>query len=180
MGHIIEAAKSGRASCRKCKEKIAKAELRFGLEVANDFAEGETTYRWFHLACAAKGQPIELALALAETDVEVPERAELEAACAENRKKVKPSTFPYGEKAPSARAACMECEEKIAKGELRVAVEREVDAGGFGRASAGYLHPRCAVEYTGDDAATLLEQCRAHSTQLEEPDLEELAKGLGC
>jgi hypothetical protein len=178
MAHTIEAAKSGRASCRKCKEKIAKGELRFGLEVPNDFAEGETSYRWFHLACAAKGQPIELALGLAETEVEVPERAELEAACAENRKKVKPSTFPYGERAPSGRAACMECEEKIAKGELRVAVEREVDAGGFGRPSAGYLHPRCAAEYTGEDAAALLEQLRAHSTQLEDPDFAELERGL--
>lgn len=174
MGHIIETAKTGRAKCRKCRESIAKGLLRFGHEVPNDFAEGELTHRWYHLACAAKAQPLELALGLAEHEGEIPERAELEAEIAINKKKVKPSTFPYAERAPSGRSSCLACEEKIEKGVLRVAVEREVDAGAFGRPSAGYLHPGCAVEYTGQDGAALLAELKTHSTQLEAADFEEL------
>lgn len=47
MPHLIEAAKSGRAKCRKCKEKIEKGELRFGHEVANAFSD--STLQWYHL-----------------------------------------------------------------------------------------------------------------------------------
>jgi len=57
MAHVIEAAKSGRAACRTCKEPIAKGELRLGEEVPNQFAGGETTHVWHHLACAAKKRP---------------------------------------------------------------------------------------------------------------------------
>lgn len=45
----IEVAKSGRAKCRGCGDKIEKGALRFGLV---DFAFSESgSHRWFHLAC---------------------------------------------------------------------------------------------------------------------------------
>ncbi|MFK8004132.1 MAG: DUF4132 domain-containing protein [Polyangiales bacterium] len=46
----IEVAKSGRAKCRGCGDKIEKGALRFGLV---DFAFSESgSHRWFHLVCA--------------------------------------------------------------------------------------------------------------------------------
>ena len=53
MDHYIEPAKSGRASCRKCKEKIEKGELRFGHAVDSGFSD-EPSFQWYHLACAAE------------------------------------------------------------------------------------------------------------------------------
>ena len=40
MAHKIEMAKSGRATCRTCREKIDKDTLRFGEETANAFDPG--------------------------------------------------------------------------------------------------------------------------------------------
>ena len=39
MPHKIEPAPSGRASCRGCKEPIAKGALRFGEETPNPYSE---------------------------------------------------------------------------------------------------------------------------------------------
>ncbi|TFG33306.1 hypothetical protein EU527_08380 [Candidatus Thorarchaeota archaeon] len=44
----IEAAKSGRASCRTCDTLIAKGELRLG---EPSLFEGHVSYRWHHLNC---------------------------------------------------------------------------------------------------------------------------------
>jgi hypothetical protein len=180
MPHIIETAKSGRASCRTCKKPIAKGELRLGEEVANQFAAGEMTHVWHHLECAAKKKPGPLKAALESTAVEVPNKAELEKIMAESAKTEKPSTFPYAERAPSARSTCMQCSEKIEKGELRVAVEREVDTGTFVTRGAGYLHARCAVAQTGEDGAQLLQKIRANSPGLEAEDLEALKAELSA
>src|SRR4051812_30835787 len=71
---------------------------------------------------------------------------------------------------------CMLCDEAIAKGEWRVAVEREVDAGSFTRPGPGYLHPRCAIEQTGDDE--LLAKIKTNSAGLRAADAEQLAQLL--
>ncbi|NWF97107.1 MAG: hypothetical protein HXY34_13275 [Candidatus Thorarchaeota archaeon] len=47
----VEPAKSSRSTCRACQKQIQKDELRIGEPV--DF-EGHTSYRWYHVACAAK------------------------------------------------------------------------------------------------------------------------------
>lgn len=177
MAHVIEVAKSGRAACRKCKEKIAKDDLRFGHEVPNAFADGEMTHQWLHLKCAAQKHPAELAEALADYTGDVPGRAELETLLQEHLKKAKVGEFPYAEPAPTGRSSCLACGEKIEKGALRVAVEREVDAGGMMRKSAGYLHPRCCSEYE-DLPDNLLEQLRANSSALTPEQLDELAGEL--
>ena len=173
---LIEFAKSGRAGCRKCKEKIAKDELRFGHEVSSDFSDN--TLQWYHLKCAAVKLPIELADALADFDEDVPDRAEIDELIAANRKKQKPTKFPYGEVASTGRASCIVCEEKIEKGALRVAIEREVDAGGFMRRSAGYLHPGCVKEYE-DVPDDVMESIRENSRQLEPAELDEIESGIG-
>lgn len=50
-GWCVEHAKSGRASCRGCREKIGKGELRLG---EPSVFEGRTSYRWYHLTCGGE------------------------------------------------------------------------------------------------------------------------------
>ena len=85
---------------------------------------------------------------LASYEGEVPNRAELDKAIDETVKKGtgKPGGFPYVDHAPTGRAKCMQCEEPIEKGSLRVAVEREIDTGAMVTRGAGYLHPKCVAE----------------------------------
>ena len=138
-GDVIEAAKSGRAGCRGCKEKIGKGELRFG-EVDYAF-DPDGSYKWYHLPCAARKLPTKLEEALGEFADEVPDRDALLAAIKEGKKG---TAIPRCEPAPSGRAGCLTCSEKIKKGELRVVIEREVDTGSFVAKRPGYLHIGCA------------------------------------
>lgn len=178
MAHTIEVAKTGRASCRSCKKPIAKGELRVGEEVPNQFAAGEMTYQWHHLECAAKKKPAVLKAALEGTTLDIPHREELEKTIAESAKKEKPTTLPYAERAPTGRSTCMVCNEAIGKGELRVAVEREVDTGSFVTRGTGYLHPACSLEHVGEEAASFFEKLKANSGNLEPADLEALRAEL--
>lgn len=176
---MLEIAKSGRAKCRKCKQAIAKGELRFGEETVNQFSDsGEPSYFWYHLPCAAKAKPRLLKADLEAYDGEVPERAELEKTIAASAGKEKPGKFPYAEKAPSGRSRCLACELAIEKDTLRVAIEREVDTGSFVTKGAGYLHPRCAPEFV-EEPEGLLEQIKANSTSLDAAALAELEAALG-
>ena len=176
MPHMIEEAKSGRASCRTCKQPIAKGELRLGEEVPNQFAQGEMTYNWHHTPCAAKKKPAALKQALETTTLDVPNKDELMQTIETSAKTEKPTTLPYAEHAPTSRSMCMACSEKIEKGDLRVAVEREVDAGAFTGTGPGYLHPACAIEHTEDDE--LFEKVKTNSLNLTAAELETLQSEL--
>ena len=177
MAHTIEIAKSGRAGCRTCRKPIAKGELRFGEQTDNAFGEpGDTSYRWHHLRCAAQKLPDELRTALADFSGEVPEREELDRLMAEADAK-KPPPFPYADRAPTGRARCQGCGEAIGKGDLRVAVERDIERGTMATKGAGYLHPACAaayVEANGGTHAALTEGLRANTRDVTDADLEVL------
>ena len=58
-----------------------------------------------------------------------------------------------------------------------VAIEREIDAGGFTRMGAGYLHPKCAFQYeeTPDDLA---DQLQDNSISLTAEQLEQVLNQL--
>jgi poly [ADP-ribose] polymerase len=174
MPHTLEIAKSGRATCRSCKSAIAKGELRFGEETPNQFGEpGDMSYRWHHVACAASKLPDALREALAGYPDEVPERAELLRLLAEADAH-KPPPFPHADRAPTGRASCQGCGEKIAKDALRVAVERDIERGMTVTKGAGYLHPACAaayVEANGGTHAALTEGLRANTRALSDEDL---------
>ena len=147
MAHVIEEAKSGRAGCRTCKKPIAKGELRFGEEAENQFADaGETTFRWHHLECAATSKPDELRTVIDTVSLPDERKAELVKLMAEADAK-KPPPYPHADKAPTGRASCQGCGEKIAKGEIRVAFEREIERGMTATKGAGYLHPKCAAAH---------------------------------
>jgi poly [ADP-ribose] polymerase len=147
MAHIIEEAKSGRASCRTCKKAIAKGELRFGEEFDSQFADGGASHRWHHLACAAAALPDALTATLATYTGELPDRAALDQQIAEGRKKTRPASFPYFDWAPTGRARCLACQVAIDKGALRVAVERTLEVGMQTSKGAGYLHPGCVATH---------------------------------
>jgi poly [ADP-ribose] polymerase len=178
MEHIIESAKSGRAACRKCKKKIAKGELRLGVEIEGDYG---VSYQWYHLECGGQARAAELEEALGTYDGEVPERDKLDELIKANKGKKSrggKKTFPYAELAPSGRSGCLQCEEKIPKGEIRIAVEMEIDTGSFTTVGARYLHAKCAPEFTGsaaDELCAMLEE----NSDLEAAELETLKSALG-
>ena len=175
MASVIEEAKSGRASCRTCKKTIAKGELRLGVETMTQFSD-TPSMQWHHLPCAAGKLPAELQAALAEYEGDVPNRAELDKLMADAIKsgKAKPGGFPFVDKAPTGRASCLQCGETIEKASFRVAVEREVDTGGFMRRTPGYLHPKCVaenLENVGGEMGEFVEQLKANS-RIEDSELQ--------
>ncbi len=177
MANIIEVAKSGRATCRSCRSAIPKGDLRFGEETPNQFGEpGDLSYRWHHLACAASKLPDEVRAALADFQGEVPGRDALDqtlAAAVAN----KPPPFPHADRAPTGRATCQGCGEKLAKGALRVVVERDIERGMTVTKGAGYLHPACAAAYVEEHGSTHAELSAgldANTRGLSEDDRTEL------
>lgn len=175
MANIIEESKSARATCRSCRQKIEKGVLRFGEEVPNAFdPEAGPAYAWHHLLCAAKKKPGAVKTALEAFSGEVPQRAELDAVLAEAQESVK--TFPYAERASTGRSKCQACGEPIAKDELRIAFEREVDRGGFSQPGAGYLHTGCAAGHMNDPE--LLKKVLENSKGLADADREELTAAI--
>lgn len=137
---VIEPASSGRATCRGCREKIAKGELRFGERLPSNFGDGDQTF-WFHLACAAERRPVKVAAALTAFEGEVPGRAELEPIVDAGVKNPGLATILRAERAPTGRASCQVCREKIDKDALRVAFERDNEGT---MPTAAYVHLACA------------------------------------
>lgn len=173
MAHMIESAKSGRASCKVCKETIAKGELRLGEEFPNPFSEGEFSYRWHHLECGAKKKPSVLKKAMELAEIELPERGKLLELIRENARDEEPTVLPYAEFAKTGRSSCIQCSEKIEKGEVRIAASVESEGGDFG-SRKGFLHPACAVDFLEADPSELFDKLKENSHALEEGDLESL------
>jgi Poly(ADP-ribose) polymerase and DNA-Ligase Zn-finger region len=174
MAETIEAAKTGRARCRTCRESIEKGTLRFGEETPSAFAEG-MQWVWHHLACAAKSRPAAVRGALAAFEGEVPDRAELEAQLATAEETA--TVYPYAERAPTGRSRCLHCREPIEKGALRVATERQLELeSGAGRPGTGYLHPKCAAAYL--ETPDLGPALRKNSRGLDEAEVAELEQQL--
>lgn len=170
MADTIEAATTGRASCRFCKEKIEKGTLRFGERVPSAFGEGEQTL-WYHLPCAAERQAAKLEPVLAQYSGELPDREELERVVQNGLFNPKLSQVTKVEYAPTGRAKCQHCHEPIAKGELRVGVDRDTE----GQMPAiSYLHLACAQGYLGE--AGLAEKLVRLSRGLSPEDIERVGR----
>jgi hypothetical protein len=169
MPHRIEPAPSGRASCRGCKKPIAKDTLRFAEETPNPYSEdGGTSFRYWHLSCAATKLANEVRDAMASYEGPIDDRSSLEAIVQQH---VRPD-LPYAERAPSGRARCRACDGAIQKGELRVAFERVFESPMGPQKAAAYAHPRCVQRYVereaehgraGMDRDEALRQVLAHS-----------------
>ncbi|MHC5114344.1 MAG: PARP-type zinc finger-containing protein [Planctomycetota bacterium] len=176
MPDVIEPARSGRAKCRGCREKIEKDAMRFGEEVPNPYADEDdaTAVHWFHLRCAAERRPEKVAAALASHDGEVPDRAELVAIAEAGMANPELSRVVRAERAPSGRARCRGCRELIEKDALRVVMRPEEDVDPM--APNFSLHVKCAAEKLGDTG--LLDKLRRVSEQLGKDDLAELERAL--
>jgi hypothetical protein len=169
MPHKIDVAPTGRATCRGCKKAIEKGAPRFGEEYASPYAEeGGTSYRYWHLACAATKLANELAPVLAAYDGPLDDRVGLDALVAQHMR----PEMPYLEHAPNGRARCRACDQTIAKGELRAAFERVFEGPMGPQKAAAYAHAQCLPRYLererehgseAPDAAELLRQLEAHS-----------------
>lgn len=150
----IESAKTGRSKCRKCREKIEKDTLRMGI-ISYQF-DTDGSWSWYHLPCGAALNPQGFESAVEEFEGKIDGLDELRA---EAKKAARKTITPRVEPAPSGRASCQGCEEKIApKGTLRVVIAREVE-GQEGLTRPAYIHVGCAaehVEFEGDLKATLL------------------------
>lgn len=161
----IESAKTGRSKCRKCREGIAKDELRLGI-ISYQF-DTDGSWTWYHLPCGAAFNPESFENAVEEFGSEIPDIAELRAAAKLAARK---NLMPRIEVAPSGRASCLGCSEKIKpKGTLRVVVEREVDDPP-GQTRPGYLHVGCALGYVeteGDFRAEVLANSELDEEQLQ-------------
>lgn len=161
----IEAAKTGRSKCRKCREGIAKDELRFGI-ISYQF-DTDGSWTWYHLPCGAALKPESFESAVVEYGAEIPGIDELRAAAKIAARK---TIMPRIEAAPSGRASCLACREGIKpKGTLRVVVEREVDDSP-GLTRPGYLHVGCALGYVeteGDFRAEVLANSDLDEEQLQ-------------
>jgi hypothetical protein len=183
MPHTIEVAKSGRSTCRGCRQKIEKGILRFGEEVPNLFSEeGGTTFRWWHLECGAtKGKLAnEVRDALKSYPGEVPDRAKLDEVIEKNLH----ADYPYAERAPNGRARCRVCAETIDKGTLRVAFERIVETGMGVQRGAGYVHSTCTLGFEDarklGDAEAVMKALREHSKALPPADAAQLATDVAA
>lgn len=177
MEHVLEPSKTSRSRCRVCRETIEEGELRFGLDREGFYADSAEAYAWYHPRCAARSVPKELQKTLAsiKKKADVEDYDALVEACKRNAQKLD-AKFPYGERAPSGRARCMKCELVIAKGELRVAVERAIVTPTMTTVGAGYLHPACAIAFTqnGDLSTAVANNTSAISAD----DLRELVSAL--
>lgn len=172
MPDVIEAASSGRAKCRACQQKIAKGELRFGAKVPNPFGDGEATH-YYHLICAADRRPEPFRETLAATELEVPDRAELERVSQLGIDHRRLPRAARAERAASGRAQCRHCREPIGKGDLRIALEYVEDGMVSG---GGFIHLGCTQDYFG--TTELRARLERMSPKLEAADREELGKVL--
>jgi hypothetical protein len=195
MAHKIEPSPSARASCRGCKGQIARGTYRFGEEFANAYSgDGAMSYRYWHLACAAKSMANEL-LPLLEAldqpdlpevqgaDPPQPSLAELKELA---RAHLRPE-MPHAERAGSGRARCRACEVTIKKDELRVAFERTFDGPMGPQKGASYAHPGCVARYLererergheASDLADVRTRVLANS-RLSPGDLDAVREALG-
>ncbi len=84
MEDRVELSPSGRAACRKCREKIPKGVPRFGRGVANEYdPDSGQSHRWHHVACAARAFPESLLDLLADYRGDVPDEGKVYRALAE-------------------------------------------------------------------------------------------------
>lgn len=179
MAHVFERAPTGRAKCRACGQLIAAGDVRFGERLPNPFADGENVEmtHWFHVSCAAfkRPEPFVAALEAEGSGAEIlegREPLEREARLGLTHRRV--SRVDSASRAPSGRATCRACKEKIEKDTWRIALVWYED-GRF--VPSGFIHLGCAASYL--ETSDLLARLRHFSTGLTDEDFAQIAAALG-
>jgi hypothetical protein len=168
MAHLIQPAPTARAKCRGCGERIGAGELRFGENLPNPFADGETTH-WFHLDCAAykRPEPFLETLEARTEPLEDGERLGTQAKLGVTHRRL--PRVAGAERSPSGRAQCRSCRNNIEKGAWRLSLVFYQE-GRF--APAGYIHAACATEYLETiDVLPRLERFSPHLTEQDKSEL---------
>ena len=84
-------------------------------------------------------------------------------------------SFPTSKIAPTGRAKCLQCKERVEKGSVKVEVERVVDTPMGERRSAGSLHPKCVEAWVADNrwpgGMATFAQAVADNGEVEVPEL---------
>jgi hypothetical protein len=169
--NVIEAAASGRSSCRGCGGKIAKGELRFGERKPNPFGDGEATY-WFHLVCAACMRSEEL-LPTLDAEPSAPQLDGLRATAQTGRDHPRLERLVRAERSPSSRARCRSCRTLIEKDGWRLSLGIFEE----GRMEPiGFIHVACAATYFETDEVLPRVELLCPELSVEERD--QIARGL--
>lgn len=168
MGHVFEAAPSGRSKCRGCGGVITLGDLRFGERLPNPYGEGEITL-WFHPMCAAYKRPEPLLQTLGETAQSIPDREALERAAQGSLAFRRIPRINGAEKAPSAKARCRSCRQPIERGAWRIRLTF-YDEGRF--SPGGFVHLACRKAYFETD--DIADRLAWFSPALTDADREEL------
>jgi hypothetical protein len=172
VGHVIEAAASGRAGCRGCGKRIEKGELRLGERLPNPFAEGEMTL-WFHLRCGAYKRPEALLAALDGSTEPIGDRDQLATCAAAGIARRRLPRVDGAERASSGRARCRSCRETIAAGTWRIRLVFFED-GRF--EPSGFVHAGCSMAYF--ETVEILDRVKHFAPGLSEDDLAQLRQAL--
>lgn len=182
----VEPARSSRSRCRTCRKKIEKGDLRIGVLLEGPYGTG---YLWHHLKCAARRRLDDVEAAYEagawEEGLEVPPIEELrELAEKAEKAKAEKKELPHAERAPSGRAKCKHCDERIEKGAWRVVLGRSTEFYGQVRTAPINVHPRCvAAELRAEDCATepetLEQDLRANSRGVGADEIEEVLTAIG-
>jgi len=176
----MEIAPTGRSKCRGCGLAIGKGERRIGDAFSNPFADGAETTHWYHPRCAAYKRPEVLLEAFAAAGP--PADADADAALAASaRLGVAQRRLPRidgAERAPSGRATCRACKQKIDAKTWRIRLVI-FDEGRF--EPSGTLHAGCAAGYFEcQDRGELLARARHFAPALGDGDEAELAAALAA
>jgi hypothetical protein len=157
---------------------ISAGDVRLGERLPNPFAEGENVEmtHWFHVRCAAFKRPEPFVAALND-----PVAAELlgeDGASLEQHARLgvahrRLARVDAASRAPSGRALCRACKNRIEKDSWRIALVWYED-GRF--VPSGYLHLKCAADYL--ETPEVLVRLRYFSPALGEADFAEIEAGL--
>lgn len=200
LPYSCEYAKSGRASCKKCKEKIDKDVLRMAVMVQSPFFDGKQP-NWHHFDCFFQrfrpGGPEDIQdfdklkfddQKLVEKKIEEVKNGPSVSTSSKGSKKRKLDKTDSSnggdvdfavEYAKSKRSSCNLCEEKIDKGNIRIGkLDRDSeDAHRFGPLYR-WFHVECFVSSRDDLCFLLSGKSLCGIAKLEKDDQKMLASKL--
>lgn len=123
LPYKVEYAKSGRAACKGCKSKIDNAELRLAVMVQSPMFDGKVPH-WYHFMCffskqrpKSVGDIDKFGTLRYEDQKRIQEKIESKLAAGTTADDIKDFSTEY---AKSSKSTCKGCNEKIAKGEVRI------------------------------------------------------------
>jgi poly [ADP-ribose] polymerase len=163
----IEPAKSSRSTCKECRQKIMKDKIRVGNPYQFNSPKGDvlTGFSWFHLECTPGYVIPEVINSLKESPLEDKDQQKEILSTLNRMFKDKPkmeaqeqkkADSPFLERAKSSRGKCRKCEEKIEKGEIRVAEPAMVELeNGRKFSSHKYYHQKCFFDNIEDPKSSL-------------------------